>query len=1751
MEVTQVLLSAQSVDSTVRKHAEDTLKQFQEQNLPGFLLSLSGELANEEKPVESRKLAGLILKNALDAKEQHRKYELVQRWFSLDVAVKSQIKACLLQTLSSTASDARSTASQVIAKVAGIELPQKQWPELIGSLLSNIHQVPPHVKQATLETLGYLCEEVVPDVVDQDQVNKILTAVVQGMNANEGNIEVRLSATRALYNALGFAQANFSNDMERDYIMRVVCEATLSPEVKIRQAAFECLVSIGSLYYEKLAPYIQDIFNITSKAVRGDEEPVALQAIEFWSTICDEETDILEEYGGDSTADSDVLCHYFIKQALPALVPMLLETLLKQEEDQDQDEGAWNLAMAGGTCLGLVARTVGDDIVPLVMPFIEENIMKADWRQREAATYAFGSIIEGPSPDKLTPIVNVALNFMLTALTKDVSSHVKDTTAWTLGRIFEFLHGSAVDTPIITPASCHQIITVLLQSMTDAPNVAEKACGALNWLAQGYEDVGTTSPLTPYFQEIVKSLLNVTHREDAGESRLRTAAYETLNEVVRCSSDETAHLVLELVQVIMTELHNTLEAQRLSSDEREKQNELQGLLCGCLQVIIQKLGASEPTKYAFSQYTDQIMSLFLRVLDCRNATVHEEAMLAIGALAYAIGPNFAKYMPDFYKYLEMGLQNFEEYQVCAVTVGVVVDICRALEDKVLPYCDGIMTQLLKDLSSNLLHRSVKPPIFSCFGDIALAIGENFEKYLMYAMPMLQSAAECCRVICSYIRDDVVMKTAIGVLGDLADTLGSNAGSLIQQSLSSKDFLNECLSSDDHLIKESAEWARENLTMEVTQVLLSAQSVDSTVRKHAEDNLKQFQEQNLSGFLLSLSGELANEEKPVESRKLAGLILKNALDAKEQHRKYELVQRWFSLDVAVKSQIKACLLQTLSSTASDARSTASQVIAKVAGIELPQKQWPELIGSLLSNIHQVPSHVKQATLETLGYLCEEVVPDVVDQDHVNKILTAVVQGMNANEGNIEVRLSATRALYNALGFAQANFSNDMERDYIMRVVCEATLSPEVKIRQAAFECLVSIGSIYYEKLAPYIQDIFNITSKAVREDEEPVALQAIEFWSSICDEETDILDEYGGDLTADSDVLCYYFIKQALPALVPMLLETLLKQEEDQDQDEGAWNLAMAGGTCLGLVARTVGDDIVPLVMPFIEENIMKADWRQREAATYAFGSIIEGPSPDKLTPIVNVALNFMLTALTKDVSSHVKDTTAWTLGRIFEFLHGSAVDTPIITPANCQPIITVLLQSMTDAPNVAEKACGALYWLAQGYEDVGTTSPLTPYFQEIVKSLLNVTHREDAGESRLRTAAYETLNEVVRCSSDETAHLVLELVQVIMTELHNTLEAQRLSSDEREKQNELQGLLCGCLQVIIQKLGASEPTKYAFSQYTDQIMNLFLRVFAFRNATAQEEAMLAIGALAYATGPNFAKYMPDFYKYLEMGLQNFEEYQVCAVTVGVVGDICRALEDKVLPYCDGIMTQLLKDLSSNQLHRSVKPPIFSCFGDIALAIGENFEKYLMYAMPMLQSAAELSARTSGADDEMTEYTNLLRNGILEAYSGIFQGFKNSPKTQLLIPFAPHILQFLDSIYMEKDMDDIVMKTAIGVLGDLADTLGSNAGSLIQQSLSSKDFLNECLSSDDHLIKESAEWASNHMGWFHPSELGRISFASLGFIGIIESSGIGVRHVTLLQKGSVKENSRKLLGVNGLFDYDYAVPNPKHGKKGGTKTPPLS
>ena len=150
------------------------------------------------------------------------------------------------------------------------------------------------LKQATLETLGYVCEEMGhfdEVVLDQEQVNNVLTAVVQG-TAQQEDSNVRLAAITALFNALEFAHTNFENEGERNYLMQVICQGTMGDPVQIRERSFECLVRIAALHYDKLWPYMQEIFNLVQRAVRDNDEDVAKQAIEFWCTVCEEEIDV-------------------------------------------------------------------------------------------------------------------------------------------------------------------------------------------------------------------------------------------------------------------------------------------------------------------------------------------------------------------------------------------------------------------------------------------------------------------------------------------------------------------------------------------------------------------------------------------------------------------------------------------------------------------------------------------------------------------------------------------------------------------------------------------------------------------------------------------------------------------------------------------------------------------------------------------------------------------------------------------------------------------------------------------------------------------------------------------------------------------------------------------------------------------------------------------------------------------------------------------------------------------------------------------------------------------------------------------------------------------------------------------------------------------------------------------------------------------------------------------------------------------
>ncbi|CAJ0846508.1 8883_t:CDS:10, partial [Entrophospora sp. SA101] len=762
---------------------------------------------------------------------------------------------------------------------------------------------------------------------------------------------------------------------------------------------------------------------------------------------------------------------------------------------------------------------------------------------------------------------------------------------------------------------------------------------------------------------------------------------------------------------------------------------------------------------------------------------------------------------------------------------------------------------------------------------------------------------------------------------------------------------------------------------IADLLANTISAERELREDAQNQLQQAEQTNYPAYIAMLLQELVKEQETSVVKPAAGLAIKNSLVSNDPVRKNELAQRWLSIDEETRIQFKQMSLQALTLTDSN---IAAQVVSAIATIELPVGQWGDLMKQLLEYVTNTDNtQLKMSTLATIA-------------TQSGAILTAVVSGARKEEPNQDVRKAAINALYNSLEFIRENFEREGERNYIMQVVCEATQSSDVNVQVAAFECLVRIMQIYYDKMRFYMEKaLFGLTVLGMKHDDERVALQAVEFWSTA--------EETGEPL----DRLSHNFAKAALPEILPVLLWLLTKQEE---ADEDDWSVAMASGTCLALLAQCVEDSIVAPVIPFVETNIRSNEWRYREAAVMAFGSILEGPDHKMLSTLVNQALPVLIEMM-RDPSPQVKDTTAWTLGRVSELL----IDC-IKPDIHLNPLISSLVHGLNDSSRIVANCCWALMSLSDQYGSKDTPPPsyqLSSYFEGLIAALMEATER---------TSAYECISTLVQGAASDCFPTIQKLTVTTLDRLDATFQAQIVGQDERLALSELQSNLCSVLTSILRKL------KTEIRTFADRIMSTLLSLFSTtsKQSTTIEDGFLAVGAVTLVFTP-----------YLCAALQNHEDVQVCSIAVGLIGDICRALGEDALPYCDTFMNALLQNLQTPALHRNVKPVILSCFGDVALSIGSKFEVYLEVVMMVLGQASTMRASDMNNYD-MIDYVITLRECILEAYVGIVQGLK-AEKADLILRYIDQIFNFITMTWSDGERSDSITRNMIGLIGDLAET----------------------------------------------------------------------------------------------------------------------
>jgi importin subunit beta-1 len=584
-------------------------------------------------------------------------------------------------------------------------------------------------------------------------------------------------------------------------------------------------------------------------------------------------------------------------------------------------------------------------------------------------------------------------------------------------------------------------------------------------------------------------------------------------------------------------------------------------------------------------------------------------------------------------------------------------------------------------------------------------------------------------------------------------------------------------------------------------------------------------------------------------------------------------------------------------------------------------------------------------------------------------------------------------------------------------------------------------------------LFGLTILGMKSADEDVAKLAVEFWSTVCEEEITIEEDNAQAESTDQTRPFYNFARVATPEVVPVLLQLLTKQDEDATDDE--YNLSRAAYQCLQLYAQAVGSTIITSVLQFVEANLRSEDWHNRDAAVSAFGAIMEGPEEKVLDPIVKQALPVLITMMDDD-NLQVKDSTAYALGRITEACSES-IDPASQLPALIQSLFKGLLSNAKMAPS----CCWALMNLAERFAgDFGAqTNPLTPHFNDAVTSLLDVTARQDA-ETSVRTAAYEVLNVFVLNAAAESLAPIASLSDVVFKRLEETVPMQQqvVSVEDKMTLEEMQNSLCTVIQGIVTRL------EKEIAPQGDRLMQVLLQLLntVGGKSSVPEAVFATISALANAMEEDFAKYMEAFAPFLYNALGNQEEPALCSMAIGLVSDITRSLGEASQPYCDNFMNYLLNnlrvrtkvqifgvylltDIQSTTLAQQFKPAILQCFGDIAGAIGGHFETYLTVVAQVLDQASTVTASADGPY-EMYDYVISLREGIMDAWGGIIGAMKASNKSKFsakeseddaavdvalaepLKPFVNSVFQLLSMIANDQSRSESLMRASMGVIG---------------------------------------------------------------------------------------------------------------------------
>ena len=121
----------------------------------------------------------------------------------------------------------------------------------------------------------------------------------------------------------------------------------------------------------------------------------------------------------------------------------------------------------------------------------------------------------------------------------------------------------------------------------------------------------------------------------------------------------------------------------------------------------------------------------------------------------------------------------------------------------------------------------------------------------------------------------------------------------------------------------------------------------------------------------------------------------------------------------KDDLKTKMLGALNNSDPDVRRSACQCVSAVASIEIPEGQWPNLISTLSDAMSDQALNIKLASVQTIGYICEELESKDLSSQDRELVLSILITGIEQTDQSL-VKIGV-QALYHAIEYTEEIFA----------------------------------------------------------------------------------------------------------------------------------------------------------------------------------------------------------------------------------------------------------------------------------------------------------------------------------------------------------------------------------------------------------------------------------------------------------------------------------------------------------------------------------------------------------------------------------------------------------------------------------------------------------------------------------------------------------------------------------------------------------